>query len=505
MARGDARHSADPAAPGSRRRRRLTVLPLVLVVLVYAAALASYRFDLGERWLGWDYPSPITEPAEVAPPPGLTLPEVEAAPAVAEPLEAQPADPDAVQQALADLVGDKALGPHLAVAVAQLSDGETVFDAGAPRVTPASTLKLLTTTAALSALGPDHHFTTSTVTTGTAKTVTLVGGGDPFLSRAPVEADVYPERADLETLADATAKALHDRGRDRVRLRYDDSLFTGPAVSPDWPASYLPDDVVSPITALWVDEGRKTPGLRERTDDPSLFAARVFARALEDAGVTVRGTPKRQLAAPDADELASVQSAPLARIVQRTLEVSDNEAAEVLFRQVALAEGLPGSFAGGQQAVPAVLDRLGVDTTGLRMLDGSGLSRDNLVAPETELGVLEVASAEDHPELRAVLTGLPVAGWTGSLLYEFEVGDPAGLGRVRAKTGTLTGVHGLTGVTTDLDGTELAFVAVADRVKDRNEGKAIALLQQIAAALAGCHCGAAAADSGDSASPQPSS
>jgi D-alanyl-D-alanine carboxypeptidase/D-alanyl-D-alanine-endopeptidase (penicillin-binding protein 4) len=100
------------------------------------------------------------------------------------------------------------------------------------------------------------------------------------------------------------------------------------------------------------------------------------------------------------------------------------------------------------------------------------------------------------------------------LLFEFEVGDPAGLGRVRAKTGTLTGVHGLTGVTTDLDGTELAFVAVADRVKDRNEGKAIGLLQQIAAALAGCHCGAAAADSADSgdstspdssASPQPSS
>lgn len=493
MAGGDASHSARPSRSRSGRwLRRSTAL---LVVLLFALAAVSYRYDLGTRWLGWDYPSPVTEPAEVAPPPGLTLPEPETAPVVADPTEDIAADPDAVAAAIADLVASKKLGRRVAVDVDQLVDGTSVFASGPDLVTPASTMKLLTTTAALATLGPDHRFSTSVTTGPTTKQIVLVGGGDPFLSRAPADEAVYPPRADLQTLADATAKALRDRGRDSIRLRYDDSLFTGPAVSPDWPASYITDNVVSPITALWVDEGRENPGLAKRTSDPSLFAAQVFARALESNDITVRGRPRPAVAEPDATELASVDSAPLARIVQRILEVSDNEGAEVLFRQVALAEGLPGSFEGAQQAVPAVLERLGidmsgVDTSGQRILDGSGLSRDDRVAPQTLLSVLEVAASEDHPELRSVAVNLPVAGFTGSLTYRFDTGADAGLGRVRAKTGTLTGVHGLAGTVTDLDGTELVFAAVADRVKVPNTLDARAILDEIAAALAGCHCAA---------------
>ena len=66
-----------------------------------------------------------------------------------------------------------------------------------------------------------------------------------------------------------------------------------------------------------------------------------------------------------------------------------------------------------------------------------------------------VASGE-HPELRPVLTGLPVAGFTGSLAYRFDQA-PAGRGLVRAKTGTLSGVSGLAGVATDREGTPLVF------------------------------------------------
>jgi D-alanyl-D-alanine carboxypeptidase/D-alanyl-D-alanine-endopeptidase (penicillin-binding protein 4) len=62
---------------------------------------------------------------------------------------------------------------------------------------------------------------------------------------------------------------------------------------------------------------------------------------------------------------------------------------------------------------------------------------------------------------------------------------------VRAKTGTLTGVHGLAGLVTDLDGTEMVFVAIADRVKVKNTLAARALIDEVAAALAGCACGAA--------------
>jgi D-alanyl-D-alanine carboxypeptidase/D-alanyl-D-alanine-endopeptidase (penicillin-binding protein 4) len=89
-----------------------------------------------------------------------------------------------------------------------------------------------------------------------------------------------------------------------------------------------------------------------------------------------------------------------------------------------------------------------------------------------------------------VVVDLPVAGFTGSLSYRFETGNPAGPGVVRAKTGTLTGVHGLVGTVTTKDGAVLVFVAIADRVQPRYTLPARALLDDIAAALAGCRCAA---------------
>jgi D-alanyl-D-alanine carboxypeptidase/D-alanyl-D-alanine-endopeptidase (penicillin-binding protein 4) len=227
-----------------------------------------------------------------------------------------------------------------------------------------------------------------------------------------------------------------------------------------------------------------------RAEDPAFAAAQVFAQALEREGITVRGVPRPGRAPKEATEYAAVESAPLAQIVQWVLEASDNEGAEVLFRHVAIAQGRPASFAGGAAAVAEVLGELGVDTTGARILDGSGLSRENRLAPETLLAVLEVAASEDHPELRRVISGLPVAGFTGSLSFRFASGDEAGLGRVRAKTGTLTGVHGLAGVVTDEDGTVMAFVAIADRVKPIDTLDARQQLDEVAAALAGCACAA---------------
>jgi serine-type D-Ala-D-Ala carboxypeptidase/endopeptidase (penicillin-binding protein 4) len=483
MSGGDVRHS--DASSGRRVRRWSTGLVAFLLVL----AGVSHVFELGPRVLGWDHPSPITEPAEVAPPPGLTLPTPSPATAVASAPGEQSADPAAVRRAIAPLLRDEDLGPRVSVAVGQLSDGATVFEAGPSPVTPASTMKVLTTAAALAALGPEHTFSTTTVAGDGPRDVVLVGGGDPLLSRTP-DSDAYPSRADIVTLAKATARSLKELGRVRVRIGYDTTLFSGPDVSPAWRRSYIPDDVVSPISPLWVDEGREQQGNPARSDDPALAAARAFAAVLERQGIVVRGRPRPAVADPEAPEYAAVSSAPLSQIAQWVLEVSDNEAAEVLFRHVAIAEGLPGSFSGGSAAVREVLGRFGVDTSGERILDGSGLSRRNRLSPQTLLSVVEVAAAEEHPELRTVVSGLPVAGFTGSLTYRFSTGDEEGLGRVRAKTGTLTGVHGLAGVVTDRDGTVFSFVAIADRVKVEDTLDAREQIDKIAAALAACSCSA---------------
>jgi serine-type D-Ala-D-Ala carboxypeptidase/endopeptidase (penicillin-binding protein 4) len=463
--------------------------PVVLVLAILGGAVASYRFDLGQRWFGTGEPDPDTAPAAVAPPSGLDLPALAPPAAVATPLEAAGTlSPVKVRQAVDRFLRDRDLGKSVHAVVAGMSGGRPALSFGADPAMPASTTKLLTATAALQTLGPDHVFETTVVASGGGGVV-LVGGGDPFLERRPASSDTWPRPADVVSLARRTAAALDERGRGKVRVAYDDSLFTGPAENPNWRKDYVPDGVVSPITALWVDEGRDSSGFG-RVVDPSAEAAAEFARALEAAGIRVVGKPARARANPGAAVLARATSAPLAQVVEQVLSVSDNEGAEVLARHVGLAVSGKGSSAAGTDAVLSTLRRLGVRTTGDQMYDGSGLSRKNRIDPDTLVAVLRLAASQEHPDLRAIVTGLPVAGFTGSLAFRFSDTPVPGRGRVRAKTGTLTGVSALAGVATDLDGVPLVFALVADRVRLINTLDAQEALDDLAAALGSCHCAA---------------
>ena len=486
MAGGDAFHAepaverAQPAARRDGRLLRRTTGGLVVAVL--AAAVASYQFELGDR-LGLASPDPATEPAAVAPP--FALPAAVTAPLVAGQAPFVAADAGAVSRAVQKLAVARKLGRSVSVAVAEAGTGDNVFTSGTPVVMPASTMKLLTAAAALDVLGPDHRFTTTVVREG--KRLVLVGGGDPLLTRVSHEHDEYPHRADLTTLARQTARALTTAGVTRVRLGYDTSLFIGPAVEPTWEPDYIPENVVSPITSLWVDEGREREGFAGRSQDPALAAAQLFAKALAEHGVRVAGVPTSVPAPAAAAQIAAVSSAPLSQIVQHTLELSDNEAAEVLARQVAVARGGVASFAGAALEVEEVLRGLGVRLRGAVIHDGSGLSRADRLHRNTLIDVLQLATTD--PRLRVVATGLPVAGYTGSLAYRFETASREALGEVRAKTGTLSGVNGLAGTVVTRDGVLLTFVAIADRVKQADTLAARAKLDQLAGALAACVCG----------------
>ena len=266
-------------------------------------------------------------------------------------------------------------------------------------------------------------------------------------------------------------------------------MFTGPAENPEWRKSYVPDGVVSPITALWVDEGVDASGFG-RVADPSAEAAAEFARALERSGIRVVGKPAPESARRGAPVLARATSAPLSQIVEQVLSVSDNEGAEVLARHVGLAVSGEGSSVAGTDAVLSTLRRLGVRTAGATVYDGSGLSRKDRIDPDTLVDVLRLASSRNHPDLRPVVTGLPVGGFTGSLALRFDNAPAPGRGHVRAKTGTLTGVSALAGVATDLDGVPMVFALIADRVKLRDTLDARDALDDLAAALGACHCAA---------------
>src|SRR5262245_27385583 len=465
---------------GRRRFRWLPWISLVLVLAIAAGATAAWRTGRLADWLGEEPSTPLTAPV-----PGFTPPPAPDPRPVARPAPAGRPDPARVRRALAPALAD----PHPADlrAVVAPVQGRPVLDIGRGTSTPASTLKLLTATAALEVLGPDQTFATRVVADGRGRIV-LVGGGDPFLAgKQPTDG---PARGDasLQTLARQTAATLKKRGVHQVTLGYDASLFTGPAVNPHWPKHYIPDDVVTPITALWADEGLDPDGFG-RVADPPATAAETFAGFLRRNGITVSPTVAEHTARPHAREIARVTSLPVADIVERVLQFSDNEGAEVLGHQVGLAVTGEASFDSGVVGVERTLEDLGIDLSRATIQDGSGLSRHDRLDAETIVQVLQVASSHAHPELRSVVTGLPVAAYDGSLSFRFTDGPGTpGRGLVRAKTGTLTGTSALAGITTDARGRALVFAFVSNHVKVPETLDTRAALERLSAAVATCPC-----------------
>jgi D-alanyl-D-alanine carboxypeptidase/D-alanyl-D-alanine-endopeptidase (penicillin-binding protein 4) len=377
----------------------------------------------------------------------------------------------------------KGIGGSYSGSVVEVGSGKVLFAHNATRsYIPASTMKLLTSTAALSILGPEHTFKTSVVSPKRGQII-LVGGGDPYLAR---KADAhYPKRATIDGLARATASHLKQDKVKRVSLGYDASLFKGPAWNPRWPAFYA--DSVSRTSALGIDEGPigfGSPGQRHR--DPAKQAAATFAAALSKHGIAVSG-PRTARAPKSAPVVARVSSMSLERIVEHVLMVSDNDAAEVIFRQAAVGAGRPGSIAEATKVVRAELTKLGIWDPGMTISDGSGLARQTKVPADSMVKMLRVAAGQEHPELRAVITGLPVAGVEGSLKRQYyDDQSLAGRGVVRGKTGTLNKVRARAGVLRTTDGSLLVYAFLINNPK--NEFNAVVWLDRVTTAISTCGC-----------------
>lgn len=406
--------------------------------------------------------------------PGAVLPAVEptAAP-----------DADAVAARVRGIAVKDALGSYSA-AVLDVGTGTELYARSADKAyIPASTMKLLTGAAALALLGPQHRFSTSVVA-GAPGQIILVGGGDPYLAKK-TSATTFPERASIADLAAATATELKAAGTKTVKLGYDSSLFSGPGWNPLWPSFY--SDQVTVTSALWVDRGRVSPGSPgPRYSNPPRRAAEAFAAELKRRGITVTATASARAPA-SAATIAQVLSMPLDRIVEQLLMVSDNDTSEVLLRHVGLASGASGSIADGAAAVRAELRKLGVWEQGSRIADGSGLARQTKVPAATLARLLRLAASDEHPELRALVTGLPVAGVEGSLRIRFyDDQSLAGRGVVRGKTGTLRKVHSLAGLIRTRDGSLLAYAFVINNPK--NDFASTVWLDRVTTALSRCGC-----------------
>jgi D-alanyl-D-alanine carboxypeptidase/D-alanyl-D-alanine-endopeptidase (penicillin-binding protein 4) len=453
-----------------RRRIALGVIGLVLV-LIGAIVGVGVLLTRG----GGD------DPTEGVAIPDAQLPDLgDASPVLAALGTDAPApDPAVLSSQLTPLLTAAALGAGVSAEVVDVASGDVLLgmDASDPAV-PASTAKLLTAAAALVSLDPADTLTTTVVAGATPGEVVLVGGGDPTLSRTS-PSQSYPGAPTVADLATQVVAAM-PAGTPVTRIVVDNSLFSGSLTAPGWGAGDAPSTYAAPVTAAAVDGARVSPGSLARSGQPGIDAGSALADALGAPGATiVLGD-----APAGAETLATVESVPIGRLVEQALSMSDNMLAEALARQVALAADLPASFEGGAKAVIQALAGAGIDVAGVELSDGSGLSQ----ADRIPAGVLtEVVSAAADGSLEgasALLSGLPVAGYDGTL---FDRGDAgAAPGTVRAKTGTLLGVHALAGTVVTADGRLLAFAVIADG--SGSEIAAESALDDVAAALAGCGC-----------------
>lgn len=462
----------------ARRGARLAV---VAVVLVAAAA--------GGVGIGFGAPALLgrlaaSQAAEIAPPPPPVTPN-----RVLQPVAGQaPAPtPAGIATLLDPLVTQDRLGA-LSGQVVDPASGAVLWERDSAQVrVPGSTAKLLTAGAALLALDHQDRLSTTVVAGTEPGTVVLVGGGDPTLSALPAgEESVYPGAAHLDDLV-AQVRAAARGPVDRVVVDVD--RYAGDVLAQGWDPADVPAGYIAPIVPVMLDGGRADPAedVSARSADPAQAAGAELARRLgADPAATTLG-----VAPAGARMLGTVRSAPVEDLVATVVGSSDNVLAEVLAREVALAVGTEPSFSGATEAVLRVLAGSGFDVGAVTLFDGSGLS----VRDEVSAGLLaDLLAAAAGPEdgvsptaaLRPLLTGLPVAGGTGTLFdrYESDTSDD-GRGWVRAKTGTLTGVNSLAGTVLTEDGRLLAFALLSngpDPVAARPR------LDEMAAALRSCGC-----------------
>ncbi|GIF25253.1 D-alanyl-D-alanine carboxypeptidase/D-alanyl-D-alanine-endopeptidase (penicillin-binding protein 4) [Actinoplanes tereljensis] len=393
--------------------------------------------------------------------------------------------PDAakVKAALDPLVRSAALGTEVHVSVVDAATSTALYAqlADVP-ATPASTTKLLTAATALAARGPAYRISTTAVAGSASGEVVLVGGGDPTLS---VNAKaLFPGAARLDELATQVKKALG--GVKPTKVTVDTSLFSGPETATGWASDDISLGQVSRIQPLMTNGGRIKPvdnehGGDPRYPDPAIATGQSFAKLLGVPTATV----KRGKAPAGAAALGEVQSPPLQQITDWMLSESDNTLAEVVARQVALAAGRPGSFAGATDAIIAKLKEWGLPGDEADLYDGSGLSRHNGISPALLTGLLTLAASGSQPALGGIFSGLPVAGWSGTLDNRFATPEANRVARgvVRAKTGTLSGVNTMAGLLTTADGRLLVFAIMASGATS-----AKAALDKVPARLVTCGC-----------------
>jgi D-alanyl-D-alanine carboxypeptidase/D-alanyl-D-alanine-endopeptidase (penicillin-binding protein 4) len=203
------------------------------------------------------------------------------------------------------------------------------------------------------------------------------------------------------------------------------------------------DDTSEVVTVSGVLNRDESPRYFQRSvSEPLRYAGHLFAKSLRAQGVQFNGKIKPGAVNARFIQLAVHRSEPLYTVIQGMDKESDNFTAEMLYRYINQNFGFPTDSEGFNDPLKHFLGELGFPETSFTVVDGSGLSRYNLCSCEQLVAVLRYLYADPviRPEL---LSSLPVGGLDGTLANRLQ--DPLVKARVRAKTGTMTGICSLAG------------------------------------------------------------
>ncbi len=383
---------------------------------------------------------------------------------------------------------------------------------------PASTQKVLTALAALLQLGPDYRFITTLESRGAINGGKLHGNlvvrfsGDPTLKRQQLRNMVAElkkrgvQEITGDVMIDTSVFASHDKApgwpwNDMTqcfsappgaaivdRNCFSISLYSAPKAGDNAfirVASYYPVQMFSEVRTLAKGSSDAqyceldvVPGelnrftltgcLMQRAEplplafaiqDGASYAGAIVKDELLQANIRITGSLRRQTQpGPAGTVLAQTQSAPLHDLLTVMLKKSDNMIADTVFRTIGHERfSVPGTWRAGADAVRQVLrQKAGVDLGNSIVVDGSGLSRHNLISPATMMQALQYIAQHDN-ELKFIEM-LPLAGYNGTLQYRAGLHEAGVDGKVSAKTGALQGVYNLAGFITTASGQRMAFV-----------------------------------------------
>ena len=296
------------------------------------------------------------------------------------------------------------------------SSNEVVYESGSdkPR-TPASVLKVISTSAMALTLDSATVFKTALYKTDKKGVFVIWGENDPWI----------------------TSNAKY---RDANKRAYMPALIK---------AAFASDKSLKKITLVY----------KGVNNSDILYAKRALNRRSSVAYKPLSKTV--EIESLITEKIAEVSSPPLQKMIRFALLYSDN----VLSQRIAmLATGLNGyplNRTGLNEMINAKISGIGVDTTGMKLVDGSGLGGENRVSAKTISQLLLKIKTE--PKLKVIYDSLPISGESGTLIGRYHSTAPQAVGLVRAKTGSTRHTVSLAGFATSGE-KEYVFVVIADGV-----------------------------------------